>query len=204
MKAKLVFVTLPALDPKKTSEFYAKYIGIEFGRTFSDSVVSYHAPVLDDGTQISVQMRFSAQDVPTCYFAVDDIEAVIAEMVADGARLTFGPVSMPVAQDAMGGFIANAAAFFGIEPERVKDDLGLVAVLLDPAGNRLGLIQFEEFMHPMYSLGTFAKDMSAQQRNSHRVSCEMGKLFDKIHPASPNPVPIGVATSSAGREGRAS
>jgi predicted enzyme related to lactoylglutathione lyase len=196
MKAKLVFVTLPAADPKKTADFYAKHIGIEFGRTFSDSVVSYHAPVLEDGTQLSVQERLSAQDVPTCYLAVDDIASTIPEMLADGARLIFGPVSMPVAKDALGGFVANGAAFFDLEPQQIKDDLGLVALLLDPAGNRLGLIQFEEFMHPMYSLGKFAKDLSSLQRNSHRVSVEMGKLFDRI------PRPVASPESTLSTNGR--
>ena len=200
MKAKLVFVTLPALDPKRAAEFYSKYFGIEFGRTFSESVVAYHAPVLDDGTQISIQARLSAQDAPTCYLAVDDIAATAREMVADGAKLVFGPAPMPVAKDAIGGFIANSTAFFGVDPEHVKPDLGLVAVLLDPAGNRLGLIQFEEFMHPMYSLGKFAKELSPRQLNSHRVSVEMGKLYDKIHPEPSNsPLPVQVVKGSNGR-----
>jgi predicted enzyme related to lactoylglutathione lyase len=179
-KAKLVFVTMPVDDPKAVAAFYTKYIGVEFGRTFSDGVVSYHAPILEDGTQLSIQKRFSPHDMVTCYFAVDDIAETLRGMVCDGAKVAMEPIRLTVARDAIGGFIANSTVFFGIPAESVKDYLGLGAVVIDPAGNRIGLIQFEEFMHPMYSVGKFAKELTPAQANAHRISVEMGKLFDKI------------------------
>lgn len=176
---KLIFVTMPSNDPAKTSLFYEQLLGIPFGRTFSH-ISSYHAPILTDGTQFVVQQRFSSHDAPTPYFAVEDMAAAIKLAESTGCKVVTEPMPLTVPLEMQGSFVANAALCFELNPEDFKGTIGIGAVLRDPAENRVGFVQFEKFMHPMYSLGEYAKKFSPVQEKSHRLTVQLGRLFEQL------------------------
>ena len=184
MKAKLVFVTVPAKDPQRLAAFYEKFFGIDFGLTYGENVVSYHAPILREGVQLSIQQWFRQNDTTTCYYAVDDIAAAVAEVKEGGGQVVSDPRPLPILPPLVPIFRLMAQAFFDVTAQETAQatTIGTGAVLADPEGNQLGLIQFEPFMHAMYCIGRHTEPLSATQLSSHKLTSAIGRLFEQLRP----------------------
>lgn len=175
MTPKVVLITVPADDPKQTAEFYSALFGIEFARTFTDAHVAYHVPISDDGRLFQVQKKFRPDDAVTCYFAVDDLNAAIKELKAEGATVVTQPMDLPVSRQVLQDYKELFKQSFGTD---AADTIGTGAVLKDPAGNRFGLVQLHEHAQPMFKYGKYAthpRHLSEERYAMHTRTIAIGK-----------------------------
>jgi predicted enzyme related to lactoylglutathione lyase len=143
MPPRLVLFNVPAegSHSKATLEFYGTLLGRKMVRSLSKDKdhARYHAPA-SHGVQISVSPKHSPRETVTCYFAVPDIKAAIKQLEASNGKVVADIFRLP----SLGG--GGAAA--GCSNERFFGDpdptLGDAAILQDPAGNLVGIIQLNQ------------------------------------------------------------
>lgn len=114
--AKLVFCNVPARDASSLVSFYSTLIGSNFVQNTASPIPQYQEAITGDGVDLTLTQRNDTREVTTTYWSVDDMEGAIRDLQGAGGNLIQGPDEMP--------------------------DGSQNAVLLDPEGNYVGLVQF--------------------------------------------------------------
>lgn len=171
-KAKLITCSYPTTNPQRAAEFYGALLGVELARSLTE-MVSYHA-LVSAGVQLTLNQR--AGEHAICHFAVDDLNATIQELTQLGGSLVAGPFELQQATQTLEVFKANyallreafprAAAF----PAQVTPSMGICAIMRDPDGNDLGLIQLASYAHIMFQKG----DLDERDEKEHQIALGIG------------------------------
>ena len=135
---RLAFVVAPSDNPEASRDFYARLGGDDFQRSLW-SVDGFHSSVA--GIDLDIERRHSPLETTTPYYAVDDLDGTLREATAGGASVVFGPSDMRMPERHLAALrqVAGAAD----EAEGVAA-LGRVAVIVDPGGGQLGLVQLSD------------------------------------------------------------
>lgn len=127
LKSSLVMCNVPTVDGSRAQAFYGALIGTdEFAPGRNPNVQSYWTPISRAGIDLTLTQRYDDQERVTPYFAVDDLDEAITQLVELGGEVVQRAESIP---DAPGS-------------ERKK--LGRMAVLLDPDRNHVGIIEIDD------------------------------------------------------------
>ena len=175
LKAKLCMFNVPADggDVEKTRDFYAALLGIEFIPAWTDQVESYHAPVSADGIKFSVQTPGTGQKSAACIFAVDDLEVAKKELKRLGGRVVVEKFSLPIAKSALSHY-RETARKVGIT-EKVTKNVGNCAILKDPSGNSLVLVELENHAKYSFKTGAYNTGLTERQIAEHKQELEISK-----------------------------
>jgi uncharacterized protein len=115
--SRLAHVAFNADDVERVRDFYAGVLGVEF----SEYMPGFMRAALPDGTVCAIQERrqLGAHAVhgAEATFAVDDVEAFAAAVVAHGGRVVMAPTTIP--------------------------GVGELVFAEDPDGNVVGAMRFE-------------------------------------------------------------
>ena len=180
-KPKLVFITVPANRPKDSTEFFSNLFGLEFGRTSTAEFESYHALLNSKGLQLAIQPWFPHRaDKLTPYFAVPSLKESLDKVLFLGGKLVSAERELKIPNVIYPSFQLLAETFYQIDRNVLKPSIGRGLIISDPSDNHIGLIEFEEFMHPMYCIGKYGEVSAENQILAHRFTCEFGKLFAHI------------------------
>lgn len=145
MSGRMIFCHIPTTGEhsEATRKFYGALLGRELIRSLRDDMEEYHAPG-SAGTQLSVGLKRSEHETVACYFAVDNLADAIRHLEAAGGKVVHKPMPLqmkvPVPSSRFIEESCKNREFFG---ER-EPSLGEAAILVDPAGNLVGLMQ----LHP--------------------------------------------------------
>jgi len=137
--AKLVFCNVPARDARSLLPFYGKLLGIDpesFVHNPESPIPQYYEPITGDGVDITITQRNDTREVTATYWHVPDIGDAIRSLNEVGGNVVSGPDKMP--------------------------DGGQTAVLLDPDGNYVGLVQLGERAQGYFRAGEFAGEFEDQ------------------------------------------
>jgi predicted enzyme related to lactoylglutathione lyase len=164
-------------DLEKTVKFYSEMYGIPFARSLTDVRKSYHAPVSETGLYLQISASDTHRGV-TVQSRVSDLEKALANIKAYGGTVK-AQFDMPMAPKALPAYRqavsicseAHAAAI----PKGEKVSLGKGAVALDPAGNRIGLIQLEYHATHFFT----DKPPSKDRLELHKLSIANGEAMTK-------------------------
>jgi len=175
MNAKLSVVNVPTGDVKKSRVFYTALLGSEFARSLTEKVHSYHQPISEDGIQVTLTNRQRADEHVTCYFAVDNLKAALEEVNKNGGKVVVEPFDMPIAERAVPAY---QRAIGEIHPGfKTGTTIGNTAIVIDPDGNTVGLIEFDPQMHLTYRVGNYRRPLGKDQVLQHQKSVELGKII---------------------------
>lgn len=180
LNAQLIMVNVPAKDPKASRDFYSALFGIEFAPAWSDEVEGYHAPVSSDGIKLSVQEPGQGQQGLSCIFAVNNLEEAVQEIEKMGGQATRRSFSMPIAQSAIQAYAACAVRY-GVSQElatSTMNNLGRAAVVKDPAGNSMVLVELEEHAHFSFKSGPLYEGLTSRQLKLHNEELQASKSLD--------------------------
>lgn len=177
LNAKLCMVNVPADDAGKTKDFYSALLGIEFIPAWSDEVESYHAPVSTDGIKFSVQAPGPDQKGSACIFAVDDLEEAKKELKRLGGRVVVEKFSLPIAKSAMNHY-RQAVLKVGVHPDQITENVGTCAVVKDPSGNSLVLVELDKHAQYSFKAGPYSTGLTARQMEEHREELEVSKQLN--------------------------
>jgi predicted enzyme related to lactoylglutathione lyase len=176
MKAKLVLIHLPASDKERGRQFYSQLLGMDLAVSFSDNVPSYHIPISYDGIFLSLDVPYDeGESGATLFWAVDNLAEGIQEVEAIGGQLVHGPFDLTISPRAMDFYMSSVERRNG-NPNR-NGTVGSCAILKDPVGNMLGLIQLDESAHVFYGVGDHWRGLSEEQIDGHLRTVEAGKRF---------------------------
>jgi len=166
MPQKTVVVSVPVDDVVNAVKFYSTLLGIEFARSLSQEQ-SFHAPISNDGLQLTVNQRHYPGEPVTFYIAVDDLAAAINTAQQQGGKVAVQPFDLPVHAQGRAVIRAN---FPGVN----IDSLGRAAEIEDPSGNRIGLIQFTAWSRSEFQVDV---PLSAPVLAKHNTAITHGKNF---------------------------
>ena len=167
LNAKLIMVNVPASNPKAVSSFYSSLLGIDFVPAWSDHVTGFHAPVSADGIKLSVQEPGQGQSGVAIIFAVDDLQGAIAEVEKMGGRAVGSPFDLPISESAMTAY-GNAVKTAGLPTAAVTAKIGTAAVVKDPGGTSLVLVQLDPAAQYSFKTGPYHQGLSTVQMEEHK------------------------------------
>jgi predicted enzyme related to lactoylglutathione lyase len=133
--AQLVFCNVPARDADSVLGFYGALLGIDpkaFVPNKKSPIPQYYEPITGDGVDITITQRNDTREVTATYWHVDDIRAAIKELEGAGGNVVQGPGEIP--------------------------DGGYNAMMLDPEGNYVGLVQLAETQQEYFRVGKFGEE----------------------------------------------
>jgi predicted enzyme related to lactoylglutathione lyase len=178
LKAKLIHVSVPGFQQQKQQDFWSKLFGIDFARSFTDDVESYHFPISEDGLFLTVGPPQDRRDSHiTCFFAVDNLKYTLTDLQTSGGKVVTPPFEIPVAQRAT-SFYNNRLKVVGGSGNAPRGEFASVAYVEDPDGNLIGLIEAHESAKIWFGLGEHQKPLTAEQVAGHKATVAAGKIFE--------------------------
>jgi predicted enzyme related to lactoylglutathione lyase len=177
LKASLAMVSLPSSNVARSKAFYETLLGIDLVRNLDESTESYHTPVSDDGTDLHVGPSRHPKETTTVHFHVDDLDASIKALTDAGGTLVFGPQPITMSDKA---FQAYAGSYKQVEPGGPNPAplMSRWAVVQDPGGSAIGLLQSEPHLHRHFQVGSFQRplaDFQVAQREAGKANA--AKVF---------------------------
>lgn len=174
LTAKLVMVTVPSNNVAQSRDFYQKLLGIDLVRNLDATAESYHSPLSQDGIDLQVGPRRNPQETPTFYFHVDDLDASLRQL---GGNVVFGPQPIAMTDQA---FQLYDQAYRQAEPggPNPTKQLGRMAVVQEPGGAAIGLIQLDQHVHKHFQAGSDQKPLADwQERHRTLAIANARKMF---------------------------
>src|SRR6266849_6388644 len=97
LHAKLVTCTVPTKNSAAAQKFYnTLFGGQDFARSLNDKFESYFRPISQDGLTLSIATRSNDREPITCFFAVDNLDATVSQLVAAGGKVVVNSSALPV------------------------------------------------------------------------------------------------------------
>jgi predicted enzyme related to lactoylglutathione lyase len=149
----IALLNIPTTDFERSLPFYAQLLKIdpsEFIKNTHSKIEQYHYPVSGDGLDLSVSQKNDTRDTTIMYFAVDDLGRTIDDLCEAGGKLIMDPRNMPEENGAKADD---------------KASLGKTALMVDPDGNYIGLMELTDEQGQRYfRQGPYAEEMAGLLR----------------------------------------
>ncbi|WP_437587670.1 VOC family protein [Sorangium sp. So ce1000] len=158
MNAKLIAINVPSPSPE-TRSFYERLVGVEAAQALS-SVNSAHMPMPDGMWLWLSEPQHPNDKVPVAYFAVSDVDEALRNCVAAGGRAIGEVMKLETAEDAL-AFYGQSLRRLGVD-EPLTPLWGRAALVRDPGGNLIGLMEVEPHSHIFYNLGKYFHPVPAK------------------------------------------
>jgi predicted enzyme related to lactoylglutathione lyase len=163
LNAKLVVCSVPTKNTAAARKFYdTLFGGQDFARSLNDKIESYFRPIHQDGLTLSIAKRSDDREPITCFFAVDNLDETVGQLVAAGGKVVVNSTAMPISgpPQAVKVFKDAHMAQHGVQP---SNTMGQFVTMLDPDGNYLGLLQLEDSMKPHFNAEPAQRTLSKAQ-----------------------------------------
>ena len=156
LKAKLVICNVPSKDFDKARRFYSALLGSDdFVRGPNRAVESYNRPLSPDGIDLAITERYDAREGFTCYFAVNNLDQTIEMLSELGGSVVSKPADIPAPDG--------------------RERMAQMAVMLDPDGNHVGLVQLGGLAHGHFRIGQFQRPLEPDQVEGLKLTEEVAK-----------------------------
>ena len=166
LNAKLVLCNIPTKNSATARNFYnTLFGGQDLARSLSDKTESYFRPISQDGLTLSIAARSNDREPITCFFAVDNLDDAVRQLVAAGGKVVVNSTSMPISGPPQAIKVFQDA--FGAQPGRPSNTMGNFVTMLDPDGNYLGLMQLDDSMQPHFNARPEQRTLSKAQVDRH-------------------------------------
>lgn len=162
LNAKLVICVVPTTNSAAAQHFYnTLFGGQDFARSLNDKIESHYRPIGQDGLTLSINKRSDAREPITCFFAVDNLDDTVRQLVAAGGKVVVNSTDLPVSgpPQAVQTF-KDARAAQHIPP---SISLGHFVTMLDPDGNYIGLTQLDASAQHHFNAQPAHRTLSQQQ-----------------------------------------
>jgi predicted enzyme related to lactoylglutathione lyase len=151
LHAKLVICSVPTKNSATARKFYdTLFGGQDFARSLNDKMESFYRPIHQDGLTLSIDTRHDDREPITCYFAVDNLEETVRQLVAAGGKVIVNSTAIPISGPPQAKKIHDdALARQNVKP---SSSAGHFVTMLDPDGNYLGLMQMDSSMQSHFDI----------------------------------------------------
>lgn len=163
LQAKLIMCNVPTSNSAGARKFYNALLGgDDFVRNLNDKIESYSRPISPDGIDLTISPRVDDREGLMCYFGVADLQAAIETLKKLGGTVVVQPLDVNVSGS------PKALEFYRRQNERrgeavASNKVGRMAIMLDPDGNYVGLMQLEESAKRYFRVGKFYQPLQRDQ-----------------------------------------
>jgi predicted enzyme related to lactoylglutathione lyase len=173
--ASIALVNVTSNNIEQTRSSYGKLLGMELIPSLEDPG-SFQAAISEDGVDLLVGPRRFSGETILVYFHVDDLDASLQAIVAQGGRVAWGPESMAMSDEA---FRAFEAAYRREHPDGPppSKELARAAVVQEPGGTHLGVLQINEYAHDHFRVGAYQQPITDKQLSHLQQGMEAAKKF---------------------------
>jgi predicted enzyme related to lactoylglutathione lyase len=177
LSKKLAFISVAADSPDNVKTFYEKFLGIDFAQALTDQQKTFQAPLDEDGIDLMIGPKHNAQDSVVAYYAVDDLTTALNEAKAAGGKVAWGPAALPIPPADQDDYKALAQKFHPAGAKATTDwsTVGQGALIQDPAGNPLGLVQLAPHAQEHFNAGPGKRPLSDERVAEHQASIALGE-----------------------------
>jgi predicted enzyme related to lactoylglutathione lyase len=176
MRAKLVQITVPTRNLPQSQAFYAGLFGMKLARSFTDELESYHIPISGDGVFLAIAPPQHQRDnAMCCFFAVDKLEAAVAELESAGGKSLGSPVKIDVAPRAR-DYYAGRLQEHGVKAH-FDGSFIRIGYMEDPDGNLLGLMEIDPASHYYFGMDRLGQPLTTEQVSNHERTIRAGDRF---------------------------
>jgi predicted enzyme related to lactoylglutathione lyase len=174
LNKKLAFISVAAGNPDVVRSFYEKFFGISFAATLG-TTLTYQAPIDENGIDMMIGPQHDPKDSVIAYYAVDDINAAINEAKAAGGKVLWGPMGLPIAPAQQAAYKGLVEKFHPGDAKSTTDwsTLGHGALIADPVGNPVGLVQLAPHAVSHFNAGPKFRHLSDVQVAVHEASIKL-------------------------------
>ena len=156
LNAKLVMCSVPTKNSDAAQKFYnTLFGGDDFARSLNDQVESFYRPINQDGLTLTIATRQDEREPITCYFAVDDLNATVRQLEAEGGKLVVNPTDMPAS--------GPPQALQAAQDVQPSTNMGNFVTMLDPDGNYLGLMQLDNSIQAHFNARKSQRTLTKEQ-----------------------------------------
>jgi predicted enzyme related to lactoylglutathione lyase len=162
LNAKLVICSVPTKNSAAAKKFYnTLFGGQDFARSLNDKIESHYRPIHEDGLTLSIAARQNDREPITCFFAVDNLDETVGQLVAAGGKVIINSTPMPISgpPQAVKAFSDALTA----HQEKASTTAGRFVTMLDPDGNYLGLMQLDDTMQHHFNARAGQRKLSKDQ-----------------------------------------
>jgi len=165
LAANIIMVNMPSSDPAKTGDFYASLLGIELIPGLGPNIETYHAPISDDGIDLTINPQHVPEELPTVFYAVDDLDRATQKAESLGGQVVWGPDEIPIDDN---GFDDYKKIVEEEWSEKVQQkSMGRACIVAEPGGTQVGLVDLAEHAHGHFNHGRYRKELTAKQVRVH-------------------------------------
>lgn len=171
LRSSLAFINIPSDSPAKSRAFFEQLFGIDLVPSLW-SEESYHAPISADGIDLDINVRHTPQETTTAFLAVADLDSAIQLATRSGGRVLWGPDDLAIPKEDVHAY---QTALKEMEGTEASDSLGRAAVIMEPGGSQIGLVELEEHAHQHFAFGKHQQPLTAHQTGVHQRSMQIAK-----------------------------
>jgi len=162
MSARLVMLNIPVTDSAKGQAFYGSLLGTTLARSLTSGPEHHHAPA-SAGVMLDIGAPYTNGQPVIAQFEVSDLAATVQQLQAQGAKVLQAHIDLTMTPQYKQAISADWKALHGVD---VGDSLGTAAVIMDPFGNMIGLVQLQAWAAPAFEDGVVSK----KQQQHHQVA----------------------------------
>jgi len=162
LQAKLVACNIPTKNSAAARTFYnTLFGGQDFARSLNDKFESHYRPIHQDGLTLTIGTRSDDREPITCFFAVDNLDQMVSQLVAAGGKVVVNATAMAPSgpPQALKTFQDTLTAQ-NVQP---SNSVGRFVTMLDPDGNYFGLMQLDDAMQTYFNARPAQRTLSKAQ-----------------------------------------
>jgi predicted enzyme related to lactoylglutathione lyase len=170
-KAQLVAVNYPFSDSRRAQDFYGALMGVEMARSLTEAIESWHS-LAAAGVMLTLgPQQHEEERNAIAHFAVADLNAAVEELQQHGGNRVADDFDMAVTGRAR-ELTEREWRSRGIR-EPVTESMGRGAIVQDPEGNLVGLIQLEPWARVSFQRGALTTEDLHDHGNVVNVGREL-------------------------------
>lgn len=166
MSARLIIATIPAPNSPKAKDFYSALLGTEMARTPIDHP-THHAWGAA-GVKLNIEAPYTDNQSTVLYFLVEDLDASV-ELCKTNGGLVMREMDLPLTESTQEVLLSHYHEVWGVPPEGSTSSLGKAALMLDPNGAQIGLVELVEWAAREYRDGELTEFHRKEQESSVRA-----------------------------------
>jgi predicted enzyme related to lactoylglutathione lyase len=170
LRSSLAFINIPSDEPAKSRAFFEQLFGVEMVPSLWGEE-SYHSPISADGIDLDINIRHTPQESTTAFLAVLDLEDALKQATGAGGRVLWGPEELPIPKGDVNSYQSALREVEGVDTD--SESLGRAAIVLEPGGSQVGLVQLEEHAHRHFAVGKHQQPLTAYQTSVMQKSKEI-------------------------------
>src|SRR5262249_683636 len=136
--------------------------GSDFARSLNNTLISYFRPIDKNGLTLAIGPRNDPREPIVCFFAVDNLSAMVSQLTAAGGQVVLNPTQLPVSGSAQARKTTSSTT------------LGQFVTMQDPDGNYFGLIQVDASMQLSFQAQPADRTLSTTQVSLQGQSISAG------------------------------